>query len=60
MLKLKVTVGSSYDPSTHFIFLPNDDATPFFIDTDHFTGRICVRVRDFQGVTPPEKKILPL
>ncbi|KAF0449701.1 DUF1769-domain-containing protein [Gigaspora margarita] len=60
MLKLKVTVGSSYDPSTHFIFLPNDDANPFFIDTDHFIGRICVRVRDFQGVTASEKKILPL
>ncbi|CAG8537004.1 17932_t:CDS:2 [Cetraspora pellucida] len=58
MLKLQVTVGSSYDPSTHFIFLPNDDANPFFIDTEYFIGRICVRVRDFKGVPPPEKKIL--
>ncbi|CAG8524915.1 12803_t:CDS:2 [Racocetra fulgida] len=58
MLKLQVTVGSSYDPSTHIIFLPNDDENPFFIDTEYFTGRICVRVRDFKGVPPPEKKLL--
>ncbi|CAG8528985.1 27618_t:CDS:2 [Dentiscutata erythropus] len=60
MLKLKITVGSSYDPSTHSIFLPNDDANPFFIDTEYFTGRICIRVKDFQGVTPPGKKKLSL
>ncbi|CAG8543961.1 1964_t:CDS:2 [Acaulospora morrowiae] len=53
MLKLRVSVGSSYDPSTYTIISPNNDADPLFLDTPNFTGRICVRIRDFLGITPP-------
>lgn len=59
MLKLQVTVGPSYDPSTHSIIPVNDDANPLFIDTPHFTGRICVRVKDFKGIVPPETTRIP-
>ncbi|CAG8448403.1 4695_t:CDS:2 [Funneliformis mosseae] len=51
-LKLNVSLGTSYDPKTHITILPNDDSNPYYINTQHFTGRICVRVRDFKGITP--------
>ncbi|GBB91864.1 hypothetical protein RclHR1_01930006 [Rhizophagus clarus] len=51
-LKLQISVGSSYNPEQHVIILPNDDSHPFFINTSHFTGRICIRIKDFKGVTP--------
>ncbi|RHZ72823.1 hypothetical protein Glove_238g9 [Diversispora epigaea] len=55
MLKLLVSVGPSYDLSTHSVILVNDDANPLFIDTPYFSGRICVRVKDFKGIIPPGK-----
>ncbi|CAG8689453.1 4888_t:CDS:2, partial [Ambispora leptoticha] len=56
MYKLRVKVGHSYDPSTHIHIVPNDDQRPVYIDTPHFTGRICVRVRDFNGFAPEGKE----
>ncbi|CAB4407431.1 unnamed protein product [Rhizophagus irregularis] len=32
--------------------LPNDDSRPYFINTSHFTGRICIRIKDFKGIAP--------
>ncbi|CAG8447193.1 8310_t:CDS:2 [Diversispora eburnea] len=54
-LDSELSVGSSYDLSTHSVILVNDDANPLFIDTPYFVGRICVRVRDFKGIVPPGK-----
>lgn len=51
-LKLQISVGSSYDSAEHKIILPNDDSHPYFINTSHFTGRICIRIKDFKGITP--------
>nr|CAG8601747.1 20_t:CDS:2 [Entrophospora candida] len=57
MHKLQISVGTSYDPSTHKIILPNEE-NPYFIDTEHIVGRIGVRIRDFQGITPSGKDII--
>ncbi|CAB4406441.1 unnamed protein product [Rhizophagus irregularis] len=51
-LKLQISVGSSYDSAEHKIMLPNDDSRPYFINTSHFTGRICIRIKDFKGIAP--------
>src|SRR5436305_15319537 len=51
--KLRVSIGPSYDLTEHTVILPNDDSQPFSINTPNFTGRICVRVLDFKGLTPP-------
>ncbi|RIA98675.1 hypothetical protein C1645_812355 [Glomus cerebriforme] len=55
-LKLQISIGTSYDPITHSILLPNDDSHPYFINTPHFTGRICVRIKDFKGITPADTR----
>ncbi|CAJ0829706.1 6442_t:CDS:2 [Entrophospora sp. SA101] len=57
MHKLQISVGTSYDPSTHKIILPNEE-NPYFINTEHIVGRIGVRIRDFQGITPSGKDII--
>ncbi|CAB4407517.1 unnamed protein product [Rhizophagus irregularis] len=53
-LKLQISVGSSYDSAEHKIMLPNDDSRPYFINTSHFTGRICIRIKDFKGIAPSD------
>jgi hypothetical protein len=55
-LKLQISVGSSYDSEQQQIVLPNNDSHPYFINTSHFTGRICIRIKDFKGITPPDCK----
>ncbi|CAI2167714.1 19945_t:CDS:2 [Funneliformis geosporum] len=51
-LKLQISLGTSYDPKSHITILPNDDSNPYYINTQNFTARICVRIRDFKGITP--------
>ena len=50
-MKLKISVGTSY-VQEHTLILPNNDSHPYFINTAHFTGRICIRIKDFKGITP--------
>lgn len=51
-MKLKISIGETYDPTTHRTLLPNDDSHPYSINSKNFTGRICIRIRDFEGITP--------
>ena len=49
-MKLRVRAGPSYDPSTHKMVNVNDAENPTFIQSEHFTGYIVVRVKDYDGV----------
>ncbi len=55
-LKLQISVGSSYDSTKYTVILPNDDSHPCFINTSHFVGRICIRIKDFKGIIPSGTK----
>ncbi|KAJ3404071.1 hypothetical protein HDV05_007365 [Chytridiales sp. JEL 0842] len=48
--KLQVRIGPSLDSLTPYKV--NDDSNPHFIDSPYFTGNICIRVKNFNGVTP--------
>jgi hypothetical protein len=47
-LKLAVRVGSSQESLE--IFTPNDEESPFKIDTELFEGFVQVRIKDFSGI----------
>jgi hypothetical protein len=47
---LRISVGSNY--SNLKTVSVNDEHNPIFIDNEHYTGYICVRLLDFQGYTP--------
>jgi Protein of unknown function (DUF1769) len=49
-LRLRVRVGPSYDRATHVTVNVNDPDEPTLIESEHFTGHIVVRVRDYAGV----------
>lgn len=49
-LRLRVRSGPSYDPAAHVNVNVNDPDEPTFIHSEHFTGYIVVRVRDYAGV----------
>jgi hypothetical protein len=49
-LKLRVRAGPSYDRESHVHVNVNDPSEPTFIQSEHFTGYIVVRVRDYAGV----------
>ena len=51
-VNIQISIGTSYDLTTHTTILPNDDSRPYLVNTPNFTGRICVRVIDFKGITP--------
>ncbi|EAS29282.3 uncharacterized protein CIMG_08028 [Coccidioides immitis RS] len=48
---LKVTAGPTYDPKTHQIVPVNADET-LTIETEHTTAKLCVRIRDYNGLPP--------
>ena len=48
--------GPSYDVGTHEMVNVNDAANPTFIQSEHFSGYIVVRVKDYDGV-PGEKGV---
>jgi hypothetical protein len=50
-MPLTVHVGPSYQQQA--LINVNDDEHPVLIDSEHFTGRIIVRIRDFTGTIPP-------
>jgi hypothetical protein len=45
-----VRCGPSYDRATHVNVNVNDADEPTLIDSEHFTGHVVVRVRDYAGV----------
>jgi len=45
-----VRCGGSYDRETHVDVNVNDANEPTLIDSEHFTGHVVVRVRDYAGV----------
>ena len=49
-LSLRVTAGPTYSRETHVNVNVNDPEEPTFIDSEHFTGWIVVRVRCYAGV----------
>jgi hypothetical protein len=50
--KLRVRIGPSLSTlSTHNV---NKDSDPHFIDSPYFVGHVCVRVKNFNGITPSE------
>jgi hypothetical protein len=56
-LRLRVRVGQSYDRSTHIPANVNDPEHPNLIESDHFTGQVIVRVRDYAGL-PGENGVI--
>ncbi|KAG9306544.1 hypothetical protein G9A89_004741 [Geosiphon pyriformis] len=57
-LKLQIKIGHEYKSSSLVKIAPNDDDNPILIDTPYFTGRVCVRIRDFTGIVPENKKFI--
>jgi Protein of unknown function (DUF1769) len=49
-LRLRVRAGPSYDRATHVNVNVNDPNEPTLIQSEHFTGHIVVRIRDYIGV----------
>ncbi|KAK9721650.1 hypothetical protein K7432_003244 [Basidiobolus ranarum] len=47
---LKVSVGPTYDNLK--VLKVNDDFHPFLIDSPEFVGRVAIRIKDFNGITP--------
>ncbi|EGG03239.1 uncharacterized protein MELLADRAFT_109368 [Melampsora larici-populina 98AG31] len=48
--KLRISIGSSRD--TLQIAHVNDSTKPTIIDSDIFVGRVLVKIKDFDGITP--------
>lgn len=48
--RLKVTAGPGYDPSTHQVVPVNGKTIR--IDSEHATVSLCVRIKDYSGITP--------
>ncbi|KAJ3337832.1 hypothetical protein HDU93_000451 [Gonapodya sp. JEL0774] len=51
--KLQVRIGP--DPENLTVAVVNDAARPHFIQSEHFTGRVFLRIRDFAGVSPSDQ-----
>lgn len=49
-LRVRVRAGPSYDRASHVPVNVNDPSAPTVIQSEHFTGEIVVRVRDYVGV----------
>jgi Protein of unknown function (DUF1769) len=49
-LRLRVRAGPSYSRETHVNVNVNDVSEPTLIQSEHFTGYVVVRVRDYAGV----------
>ncbi|KAK9762004.1 hypothetical protein K7432_012661 [Basidiobolus ranarum] len=47
---LKVSVGPAYDNLK--VIKVNDDFHPFIVDSPEFIGRVAIRIKDFEGITP--------
>ncbi|ORX88435.1 hypothetical protein K493DRAFT_341280 [Basidiobolus meristosporus CBS 931.73] len=47
---LKVSVGPTYDNLQ--VIKVNDDFHPILIDSPEFVGRVAIRIKDFNGITP--------
>ncbi|KAJ3278103.1 hypothetical protein HK104_002649 [Borealophlyctis nickersoniae] len=52
--KLRVRIGPSLDKLA--VAKVNDEENPHFIDSPYFTGHICVKVKNFRGITPDGSK----
>lgn len=48
--KLKISIGSHRD--TVQVAYVNDSSRPTIINSDLFVGRVLVKIRDFDGITP--------
>ncbi|KAJ3302220.1 hypothetical protein HDV03_005238 [Kappamyces sp. JEL0829] len=51
---LRISAGSSYDNLK--LVAVNHEEFPLYVNNDHFTGWICVRVRNYNGVSPEMEK----
>ncbi|KAG5463139.1 MAG: hypothetical protein BJ554DRAFT_1526 [Olpidium bornovanus] len=56
-LKLRVSAGPTRENQTTLCV--NDEAAPLLLRAPHWEGRVLVRVRDFRGVAPPGRPVLP-
>jgi Protein of unknown function (DUF1769) len=49
-LRLRVRAGPGYDGRGHKLVEVNDGTRPTMIESEHFSGSLVVRVRDYVGV----------
>ena len=56
--KLRVSIG----PNIHHlsVYNVNSETNPMFVESEYFTGRIVVRVRDFAGYTRDASPPIPI
>ncbi|ORX89135.1 DUF1769-domain-containing protein [Basidiobolus meristosporus CBS 931.73] len=58
MYILRVRAGTNTEVQNLPVIKVNDENNPVILDSPYFTGRLIVRIRDYEGVTPDGSKPL--